>query len=211
MHNTSRRQNVSYWAKVLIVGALLGFGIQFLQAWTAPPASPPNGNVAGPLTVSGVAQTKTGNLILGNDLGVSRNVAVGNTLSAPTICLAGDCRAAWPTPSASGVTSITGGTGINITNASGPAVTVSADINQIIAQIFSNYTDHTCNMTTGSYTTCAIPGVKNFCTFTNVYGEDSDDIDGFACRIDGTPGQANWSIRNTGKDYRQVYCAVRCF
>lgn len=47
--------------KTITLGLLLGFGIQFLFAWTAPGGSAPTGNVAGPLTTGG-NQIKTGSL-----------------------------------------------------------------------------------------------------------------------------------------------------
>lgn len=40
----------------------LSFGLSFVYAWTAPTATPPNGNVSAPLNTSATAQTKTGNL-----------------------------------------------------------------------------------------------------------------------------------------------------
>lgn len=48
--------------KILTLGLLLGFGIQFLFAWTAPSGAAPTNNVAGPLTTSLVAQYKQGSL-----------------------------------------------------------------------------------------------------------------------------------------------------
>jgi hypothetical protein len=55
---------VSYWLKVVSLGMILGLGLQFAQAWTAPIQVPPGGNVAGPLTTGG-SQTKTGSLTTG--------------------------------------------------------------------------------------------------------------------------------------------------
>lgn len=62
--------NRSYWARVVILGLVVGLGLQFAQAWTAPTASAPGGNVSGPITTSGVAQNKQGILGLGG-LGVT--------------------------------------------------------------------------------------------------------------------------------------------
>ncbi len=52
---------VSYWLKVVSLGMILGLGLQFAQAWTAPTLAPPAGNVSGPVTTGG-NQTKTGSL-----------------------------------------------------------------------------------------------------------------------------------------------------
>jgi hypothetical protein len=46
-----------------------------VSAWTAPTATPPNGNTAAPLNISSSEQTKTGNLIL------SSLLKVGNTIT----------------------------------------------------------------------------------------------------------------------------------
>lgn len=55
---------VTYWLKVVSLGMVLGLGLQFAQAWVAPTAAPPAGNVAGPIT-TGSSQTKTGALTTG--------------------------------------------------------------------------------------------------------------------------------------------------
>ncbi len=63
----SLAQKSVYWLKVISLGLILGFGIQFAQAWTSPAAAPPGGNVSGPLTTSGIGQIKAGNLALNTD------------------------------------------------------------------------------------------------------------------------------------------------
>ena len=72
MYNTSTMkkiklapQIVTYWLSVIIVGLTVGLGIQFTQAWTAPSAAAPGGNVLGPVTTGGNAQWKTGTLGIG--------------------------------------------------------------------------------------------------------------------------------------------------
>lgn len=62
--------NRAYWAQVVTLGLIVGLGLQFAQAWTAPTASAPNGNVSGPITTSGDSQNKQGILGLGG-LGVT--------------------------------------------------------------------------------------------------------------------------------------------
>ena len=62
MYGMSRQ--AAYWLQVVSLGLIMGLGLQFAQAWTAPPAAPLAGNVAGPLTTSSVTQTKPGALVL---------------------------------------------------------------------------------------------------------------------------------------------------
>src|SRR6266404_5922208 len=62
-------------------------------AWTGPSATPPGSNASAPLNVSGAAQIKSGTL-------------TASGLSATTICIGVDCRAAWP--AAGGGGTITG-------------------------------------------------------------------------------------------------------
>ncbi len=72
MQNVSRK--VTYWLKVVSLGLILGLGLQFAQAWVAPTAAPPGGNVAGPVTLGIGAQHKAGKL------GVNSNIAPINAL-----------------------------------------------------------------------------------------------------------------------------------
>lgn len=58
------RGHVLSTTKVITLGLLLGLGIQFLFAWTAPSDPAPGGNVAGPVTTSNTGQIKSGNLVL---------------------------------------------------------------------------------------------------------------------------------------------------
>ena len=64
-----------YWLKVISLGLILGLGIQFAQAWTNPGATPPGGNVSGPLTTGVGSQTKAGGDISLGGLEVSIRVA----------------------------------------------------------------------------------------------------------------------------------------
>ncbi len=113
MKSLSKNNRFLYWAQIIVVGLVVGIGIQFVQAWTGPSQSAPNGNVSGPLTTSGVQQTKTGDLILGNDLAVSRNTVLGSYVSTSNtlgLCLSGVCHTTWASvlsgAPGSGVTSI---------------------------------------------------------------------------------------------------------
>lgn len=115
-----------YWTKIVIIGLTVGVGIQLLQAWTGPTQSPPNGNVAGPLTTSAVQQTKSGTLVLGTDLAVSRNTVLGQFVSTSNttgLCLSGTCYTTWPT---TGVSSVSGSGGISVSATTGNVV-VSAN------------------------------------------------------------------------------------
>ncbi len=58
----------TYWLKVVSLGLVLGLGLQFAQAWTAPTVAPPGGNVSGPVTLGVGAQYKAGKL------GVNSNI-----------------------------------------------------------------------------------------------------------------------------------------
>lgn len=57
----------AYWLKVVSLGLVLGIGLQFAQAWTAPSAAPPGGNISGPVTLGNSAQYKTGYLGVGTN------------------------------------------------------------------------------------------------------------------------------------------------
>ena len=39
-------QKVTYWFKVVSLGVIFGFGLQFAQAWVGPTMTPPNGNIS---------------------------------------------------------------------------------------------------------------------------------------------------------------------
>lgn len=51
--------------KVSLLALSLSFGLSFVYAWTAPTVTPPGGNVAAPINISSVAQTKAGALTVG--------------------------------------------------------------------------------------------------------------------------------------------------
>jgi hypothetical protein len=98
MSHTHIINRVSYWAKVIVLGLIVGLGMQIAFAWTTPTSAPPGGNVSGPITTSSIQQTKLGNLILGNDLAVSRNAVLGGYVSVSNtdgLCLSGICKTQW--------------------------------------------------------------------------------------------------------------------
>ena len=64
---------------IVIISLVVGWGISMVLAWVEPSASPPTGNVAAPINVSGTAQFKTGKAGFSTD-GVDGNygLTVGN-------------------------------------------------------------------------------------------------------------------------------------
>jgi hypothetical protein len=54
---------------VMVLGVVIGLGIQYVTAqYSAPPASPPSGNIANPPLTTGASQTKSGGLTVGGVL-----------------------------------------------------------------------------------------------------------------------------------------------
>ena len=82
---------IGYWLKVVALGVVLGFGIQFAQAWTNPSAPAPTGNLAGPINTGIIDQVKNAGL------GLVGNLVVGSAAAPKSICLNGACITAWPT------------------------------------------------------------------------------------------------------------------
>lgn len=78
-------KKATYWASVITLGLVVGISLQLARAnWTAPATTAPSGNVGAPINTGSGGQVKNG------PLGVS------GIFSAPTICLSGVCRSAWP-------------------------------------------------------------------------------------------------------------------
>lgn len=70
----------------VILGGVVFIGlISYALAWNAPAGSPTGNNAAAPLNTSSAAQTKAGNLTVSGDLNGTR------------LCIAGNCKSAWPT------------------------------------------------------------------------------------------------------------------
>lgn len=68
-------RKLTYWLEVVSLGMILGLGLQFAQAWTAPTSAPPTSSIAGPITTGNVGQSKLGNLAL-NTAGTYANALV---------------------------------------------------------------------------------------------------------------------------------------
>lgn len=135
MQHSLKNNRFEYYAKVIILGLVVGVGVQLVFAWSGPTQSPPNGNVAGPITTSAVQQTKSGTLVLGTDLAVSRNAVLGQyitTSNASGLCLSGDCRTAWPAGST--ISSVNGSGGITVSPTTGNVV-ISANTSVLQARV----------------------------------------------------------------------------
>lgn len=96
------RNQVAYWLKVAVFGIILGLGLQFVRAWTEPPAgtTPPNGNVGAPINTSGNPQTKAGAMNSSTSFSApifaATNYVSTPTLYATTIYFNGTPRTFWP-------------------------------------------------------------------------------------------------------------------
>lgn len=77
-------QKIRYWASILIVGLVVGVGLQFAKAvWIEPSLTPPLQNVEAPISSSIVDQTKSGGLSVSNGiitsvLGVTSGITMTN-------------------------------------------------------------------------------------------------------------------------------------
>ena len=56
--NQKKKKQLTYWLSVAIIGIALGFGLQFVRAWTEPTTAPPNGNVGAPINTGANVQEK---------------------------------------------------------------------------------------------------------------------------------------------------------
>ena len=87
--NQKTKKQLTYWLSVAIIGIALGFGLQFVRAWTEPTTAPPNGNVGAPINTSSTAQTKAG--------GFTAETLTAATVKGTTqFCLGASCITAWP-------------------------------------------------------------------------------------------------------------------
>lgn len=73
-------KQVVYWSLVVVIGVALGLALQFVRAWTEPPAdvTPPEGNVVAPVTTSGNTQIKWGSLFVNGNLWQTGQQLVSN-------------------------------------------------------------------------------------------------------------------------------------
>ena len=62
--------------KVSALAIVISFGLSYAFAWTAPIATPPNGNVSAPINTGADLQTKAGNLTVAN-LGANTVILTG--------------------------------------------------------------------------------------------------------------------------------------
>ena len=99
MKKNNLKKNLLNGISVITLGIILGLGIQFVSAWTNAPTTPPNGNVAGPLTTGNGTQTKSGGDL---QLGGGGSLYAGGLVAAPTLCIGADCKTTWPSGSGTG-------------------------------------------------------------------------------------------------------------
>lgn len=72
--------------KVSALAIVISFGLSYALAWTAPTATPPNGNVSAPINTGATTQTKIGGL---NIATVSGNVGIGTSVPAQKLTVVG--------------------------------------------------------------------------------------------------------------------------
>src|SRR4030042_5770632 len=87
--NQKTKKKATYWLGVIIVGIALGLALQFVRAWTEPPAGgPPTGDLGAPINTGNIDQTKSGGLgvrggfVTGTNTFLARlggNVGIGTT------------------------------------------------------------------------------------------------------------------------------------
>ncbi len=98
--NNKRLRSLCLQAMTVVVATVSIVGVGYVFA--APTAPPPGSTIPLPLHVGSTAQTKAGALTIQGlltasaGLTVTGNASVSGSLSAPTICLNGDCKSAWP-------------------------------------------------------------------------------------------------------------------
>lgn len=90
--NQKKKNPITYWLSVIVIGLALGLGLQFVRAWTEPTAAPPNGNVGAPINTSANSQTKSGGIYSSSFFSAPWVYA---QVSTPKICLTGSCRTTW--------------------------------------------------------------------------------------------------------------------
>ncbi|MCR4283946.1 MAG: hypothetical protein NUV64_01325 [Parcubacteria group bacterium] len=94
-----KKENIIQSLKIVALGLMVAVGLSYAFAWTAPTSNPPSGNVAAPINVSGVSQTKTGSLWSDNFIGSSGGGYFGGDLEVANgkgITLGGVYMTSWP-------------------------------------------------------------------------------------------------------------------
>lgn len=192
--------NRAYWAQVIVLGLVVGLGLQFAQAWTAPTATAPGGNVTGPITTSGDTQTKAGRLNIGGVFTAAGSIIGDGSISG---------------------TVIRARTGLVLendvmenckrlkTNGSGSVGCASATPSDSDIKRSRRYDCEA--RSKDDARDCAIPDDHRACFLTSVVAADAGgDVNGFACTVFPSPsGSDNWIIRMLS-DGNGVRCYATC-
>lgn len=196
----SATSNRAYWAQVVVLGLVVGLGLQFAQAWTAPTGIAPAGTIKAPITTSDSAQRKDGSLNIGIDLSVDRHAVVGGNLSIERNLVLGSDNLA----SCYLKTNAQGRVGCDNTGlGTKPNISVSGNF--------------TCNYgNTGSPAIskdCAMkkPDNSNYnvCFLTESNRNDGNKATGYGqCNVWSDRGV--WKIRNAALDVGWNECSARC-
>ena len=115
MHTFITRDRFTYAAKVIMLGLILGLGIQFAWSWKPPTEAPPGGNVTAPITATlatNEAQTRASALGIMAPLTVWNVGGQDNYIATPKICINNNnsgtenCIGAWDEVSGGGTSVI---------------------------------------------------------------------------------------------------------
>lgn len=184
----SSTSNRAYWAQVVVLGLVVGFGLQFAQAaWTTPPATAPGGTITGPITTSNVTQRKEGRLnvggVIAGDTTIWSDTSIsGETLRARTSLI-------FESDAMKNCARIK-------TNSGGRAVCDSSPIT--VSGVQSCSTGNV-NNNPGNEGLCSRAlGEHKACFLTEVRGIDGDDIDGLYCKV--TQSGGSWTLGGYAKD-----------
>ena len=191
--------------KVILLAAILSFGLSYALAWTPPTATPPTGNISAPLNTSVTAQAKAGGLGIGMTTvppsATKLQVSNGNIqFDIPATSL-GNALVTWPGGSPNfRLTDSVGSEVVNINsqngsntyfNTTGGKVVIGATVPTQTLTVVGTIgaTGDICTTTTGSSiclgTSAAVPaGAHAGCVLVAI-----DDI-----------GTVAWKDRSTGAD-----------
>lgn len=194
-------KNISQPLKVIALALVLSVGISYVSAWTAPTVTPPNGNVAAPLNVSGNDQTKLGSISAAsfwdaNDpvnffVNPNGDSKVKNVFATGDVCLFGTstCLSTVSgTPGPQGPAGAAGAVGPQ-----GPAGSTGTGISGIIAPLKGK----TISCSNGVVTAYAYVDATNgypYARVTGAGGWDSGWVYGFSAGA--SANSANWNYSN---------------